>query len=274
MSTTSPVKPPPAQRSGSSRSRQALWRGTLGVALLIAVLEATSRAGLVDSRFLPPFSEVVVKSVLVWAEADFREDMAATLTTYLLGTAIAAAIGIPLGVLLGLSEPSYRATRTAIELIRPVPPVALIPLVLLLFGNGLQMKLIIVVFAAVWPILFNTIYGVHDVDPKAREMAVSFGQKRVAVIRRVVLPSAAPFVMTGIRVSSAIALIVTITVELLAGGTSGLGAFIARERATGDDVALVYAGTLFAGVLGLAINLILAASERRFFGWSTAGRNV
>ena len=88
---------------------------------------------------------------------------------------LSALIAIPLGVLFGLSERAYRASRAVVELIRPIPPVALIPLVVLVFGNGLEMKLVIVVFAAVWPILFNTMYGVHDVDKQGKEMARSLG---------------------------------------------------------------------------------------------------
>ena len=100
-------------------------------------------------------------------------------------------------------------------------------------------------------------------------MARSFGVSSAGVIRRVVLPGAAPFIATGIRVSSSIALIVVITVELIAGGAEGIGAFIARTRSTGTEVELVYAGTLMAGVLGLALNMILNSAERRWFGWQT-----
>src|SRR3546814_6830679 len=114
------------------------------------------------------------------------------------------------------------------------------------------MKLVIVVFAAVWPIIFNTLYGVHDVDPYAKDMARTFGIGGWGIVRRIVVPSAAPFVMTGIRIASSIALIVVITVELIAGGAEGIGAFISRERAYGDagSYLAVLAATVPAGVLG------------------------
>jgi len=120
--------------------------------------------------------------------------------------------------------------------------------------------------------MFNTIYGVRGTDPKAVEMARSFGQGRAAIIRRIVLPSAAPFIATGIRVSSSIVLIVIITVELIAGGATGLGAFISQMRVQGDRVQEVYAGILVAGLLGLVINMILGFLERRFFAWDTTTR--
>src|SRR3546814_8976135 len=127
------------------------------------------------------------------------------------------------------------------------------------------MKLVIVVFAAVWPIIFNTLYGVHDGDPYAKDMARTFGIGGWGIVRRIVVPSAAPFVMTGIRIASSIALIVVITVELIAGGAEGIGAFISRERAYGDagSYLAVLAATVTAGVLGLVINLAIGWVEDR-----------
>ncbi|GAA2243782.1 ABC transporter permease subunit [Herbiconiux moechotypicola] len=265
-----------APRARRSPRRTALWRGLAGVVGLALVLEIVSRSGLVNPAFLPPFSSVLTKSVLLWGEADFRADVLATLLTYLYGMLIAAAIAIPLGMVLGLFGPAYRAARAVIELMRPIPPVALVPLVLLVLGAGLEMKLVIVVFAAVWPIMFNTLYGVHDVDPYAKEMARSFGVGRFGVVRRVVLPSAAPFVMTGIRIASSIALIVVITVELIAGGAQGIGAFISRERAFSDaeSYLAVLAATVTAGLLGLVINLVIGWVERRWFSWDSTTREM
>ncbi|GAB3615575.1 ABC transporter permease [Okibacterium endophyticum] len=252
----------------------ARWRGpalgVAGVAVLLLTIEVVSRAGIVDERFLPPFSSVLVATVHAFGDPVFLADLGSTLGSYALGMLIAAGVAIPLGVLLGLSRPTYRASRTVIELIRPIPPVALVPLALLVFGAGLQTKVVIVVFAAVWPILFNTIAGVHDVEPGAVQMGRTFGLGRAAIIRRIVIPSAAPFIMTGVRIASSIALIVVITVELIAGGADGLGAFIARERATASDPSLVFAGTLVCGLLGLAVNLVLGAIGRRFFAWDDA----
>lgn len=260
--------------AGGTRRRQQIVWGVAGIGGLAVVLEVVSRAGIVRQEFLPPFSMVLVESVLIWGREDFRVDVLATLGSYVLGMLISAAIAIPLGTLFGLSQRVYRASRTVVELMRPIPPVALIPLVVLVLGNGLEMKLVVVVFAAVWPILFNTMYGVHDVDPYMKEMARSFGLGRFAVIRRVVLPAAAPFIATGIRTSSSILLIVVITVELVAGGAEGVGAFIARARATGTQVDLVYAGTIIAGLLGLVINLTMAALERRWFAWDTTTKGA
>lgn len=264
----------PRSRTASRRRTTAILRGVLGVAGLALLLELVSRSGLVSTTYLPPFSRVVGEAIALWADPTFRTDVGATLLTYVLGMLIAGAIAIPVGVVFGMYQPAYRAARAIVELMRPIPPVALVPLVLLILGAGLQMKLVIVVFAAVWPIIFNTLYGVHDVDPYAKDMARTFGVGRWGIVRRIVIPSAAPFVMTGIRIASSIALIVVITVELIAGGADGIGAFISRERAYGDagSYLAVLAATVTAGLLGLVINLAIGWVERRFFGWEATTR--
>ncbi|HWK19242.1 MAG TPA: ABC transporter permease [Microbacteriaceae bacterium] len=264
-STTAPRQARRPSRSG------AIWRGVAGVLGLSIVLEIVSRSGIVDQKYLPPFSEVIVRSFTLWGDQQFRDDVASTLLTYLIGLGISIVIAVPLGALFGMSRPIYRGARAVIELLRPIPPVALIPLVLLMLGSGMEMKVVIVVFAAVWPIMFNTLYGVHDVDPYAKDMARSFGIGRFGIIRRIVIPSAAPFIMTGVRISSSIALIVVITVELIAGGAQGIGAYISRLRGSYNDAADTYlsvlAATIMAGLIGLLINLLIGWFERRFFGW-------
>ncbi|QBE49050.1 ABC transporter permease [Leucobacter triazinivorans] len=266
--------------AGSTRARRgsrvALRRGAAGVLVLVLILEIASRSSLIASGFLPPFSEVLMRALALWGDAVFRTDVLATLTAYVLGMTIAIVVAVPLGIAFGLSQPVYRSARAIVELIRPIPPVALVPLVILVLGSSLEMKLVIVVFAAVWPIMFNTLYGVHDVDPYAKEMARSFGVSRFGVIRRIVIPASTPFIATGVRIASSIALIVVITVELIAGGAQGLGAFISRTRAYGDadSYLTVLAATFIAGVLGLVINLILGWIERRFFAWDATTRGA
>lgn len=249
-----------------------LRRGITGVLILAAILEIVPRLGLVDQAFLPPISVVVVKLTQMFGQADFWLATLNTLMTWFLGLGIATLIAIPVGILLGLSEFTYRVSRAAIDLIRPIPPIALIPLLILVLGQTLEMKLVLVVFAVVWPILFNTISGVRDVDPQLVEMARTFQHSPMKTIRRIVVPSAAPFMATGVRIASSIALIVVVTVELIAGGSDGLGAYIAEARAIGTDVPKIFAGTLMTGVLGLAINSVIGAVERNVFGWSERRR--
>ncbi len=115
-----------------------------------------------------------------------------------------------------------RATRTTIEFFRPIPSVALVPIAILLFGLRLQAALVIIVYASFWQVFVQVLYGVADVDVVARDTARSFGLSRMARFRSLVLPSALPYIMTGVRLAAAVALILTITAEM-AIGNPGLG---------------------------------------------------
>lgn len=248
--------------------RPALWRGLMGVLSMIVVLELASRAGLVNPRFLPPFSEVVVRLFHLLGDPLFLLSIASTAVTWAVGLFLTFCVAVPIGILLGLSDPTYRISRTAIELLRPLPPIALIPLAILVVGQGVEMKILIAIYAAMWPILFNTIYGVHGVDPRAVDMARSFSLSRSEILRRVVVPGAGPFIFAGLRLSSAIVLVAVITVELVAGASTGIGSFIAQSRASGTRIPDVYAGILMSGILGLAINMAMLKADNWLFGWA------
>ncbi|HUA29730.1 MAG TPA: ABC transporter permease subunit, partial [Streptosporangiaceae bacterium] len=184
------------------------------------------------------------------------------------GLAITVALAVPAGLVLG-SVPGVRsATRTVVEFLRPIPSVALIPLVALIVGPGLRMNLTLIVYAAVWPVLFNTIYGLDDVDPVAKETLRAFGFGRLEVIRRVSLPAAAPFIATGVRLASSIAIILNIATGVLTGRIdgNGLGAFISDAN-NGGDTTMVLAAALWAGILGVALNALLVRGERWALPW-------
>jgi NitT/TauT family transport system permease protein len=187
------------------------------------------------------------------------------------GLVLASVISIPLGVLIGTSHLAYRMVSPLIEFMRPIPSVALIPLGILLWGQGFSMKVILVAYATIWPILFNTVYGVHDVDPIAVQTAHCFGLKRGAILRRINLPSAAPFIFTGIRISASIGLIVVVGCELLASAQSGIGSYILFVSSSGGHMDSVLAGAAIAGLVGAVINGVLELLDRRFFAWRYLG---
>ena len=158
-----------------------------------------------------------------------------------------------------------------IEFMRPIPSVAIIPLGMILWGQGLAMKVILVTYATLWPILYNTIYGVHEVDPIALQTARSFGLRSMAVLRRITLPSAAPFIFTGIRISASLGLIVVVGAELLASADRGIGSFILFASSSGGQMDTVLAAASIGGLLGLVINGILSSLDHRLFGWRYLG---
>jgi NitT/TauT family transport system permease protein len=246
-----------------------LLRGLVGVAVLVALLELLTRAELVNPQYLPPASAILATTVGLFADPAFLEAVGGTMAGWGLGMLAATGIAVPLGILLGSSWRSYLASITTIEFLRPIPSVALIPLVIILQGRGLNMKVILITYASLWPILFNTIYGIRDVDPVAKDTARIYGFSGLSVLWRVSLPSAAPFIYTGLRISAGIALILAVSTELIAGGSSnsGIGVWMLDYTQDGAAREFLYAGTVFAGLLGLAINLVMVAGEKRLFAW-------
>ena len=242
-------------------------RGAAGLLALFALAEVVTRLELVDPTYLPPASSVLVATAGVLLDPEFLGHVGATLAAWALGLGVALAIAVPAGVVLGSSWRGYLASTAVIEFLRPIPSVALIPLAILLLGRGLDMKVLLVAYASVWPILFNTIYGVREVDPVARDTGRAFGLGPAAVLWRIALPAASPFIATGLRVSAAIALILAISAELIAGGTQGLGVWMLANSQTGVPRELLYAGIVVAGLLGVALNALLATGERRLFAW-------
>ncbi len=244
-----------------------LLRGAAGLGILAALLEVVTRVGLVDPRHLPPTSAVVAAAGGILVDPGFLGGVAGTLAAWALGLGAAIAIGVPLGLLLGASPRAHRASTAVIELLRPIPSVALIPLAILLLGRGLDMRLALVAYASVWPILFNTLYGVRAIDPLVTDTARAFGLRRWAVVRHAWLPAAAPFAYTGIRIAAGVALILAISTELIAGGGPGIGTWMLAASQTGVPRELLYAGIVVTGGLGMLLNAALAGGERRLFAW-------
>lgn len=259
--------------SGSA-GRDRLVRGLIGVAVVGLVLEAITRAELVNPVYLPPASTVLLTSGRILLDAEFLGAVIATLQAWAIGLSVAIVIAVPLGLVLGSSRRAWLAGTAAIEFLRPIPSVALIPLAIILWGTGPDMTVRLIAYAATWPILFNTIYGMREVDPIARDTARAFGYSRLTVIWRVSLRSASPFIYTGIRIGAAIALIVAVSTELIAGGSDGIGTWMLVRSQSGTAREFVYAGTVVAGLLGLAINAVLVLGERRLFFWHQRMRVV
>ncbi|HEV7933885.1 MAG TPA: ABC transporter permease [Actinomadura sp.] len=257
-------------RRGRLRSpgRARFVRGLIGVLVLLLIGEAVGRAGIVDRSFLPPTSTVLARAAGLLADGGFLQDIAATLLAWGSGLLIAAVIAVPLGLALGSLPIVNSAVRVLIEFLRPIPGVALIPLALLLIPDQAQMVRFVVAYAAIWPIMVNTVYAVGDVDPVARDMARCFGLGGFAVLTRISLPSVAPFIATGLRLASSIALVVTIATELMAGGGEhGIGMFVLQASGGIDTADVVFAAVGVAGVLGYVLDMVMRTAEHRIFRW-------
>lgn len=261
----------PGRRARKGNGPSAAVLGLVGGLAFFLLAEGFTRLEIIDPRYLPYATTVIGSMGDLLVDGEFMGEVWATVYGWMLSLGLAILIAVPLGIALGSSRATYRATSAVIEVMRPIPPVALIPLAILVWGSGTVTKVILVTYATVWPILQNTIYGVHDVDPVAVDSARAFGLRRLAILRRVVFPSTAPFVLTGIRISASIGLIVIVGTELLSGSSSGIGSYILAVGAAGDQVDVVLAGAAIAGVLGVLINIVFNAIDQRGFGWAHRG---
>jgi NitT/TauT family transport system permease protein len=244
-------------------------RGLVGLAAFLLLAQVLGSSGVLSRSVLPLASTVLARAAGLVGNSQFLTDLAATLEAWAAGLAIAVAVAVPSGLILGNVPGVRSATRALVEFLRPIPAVVLIPLVALLLGPGLRMNVTLIAYAAAWPVLLNTIYGLDDVDPLAKETLRAFGFGRIAVIRRVCLPSAAPFVVTGIRLASSVAIVVSIGIGVVTGRIdgNGIGAFIADVSTSAPNTAVVLAAALWAGVLGLALNALIAWAGRRALPW-------
>jgi ABC-type nitrate/sulfonate/bicarbonate transport system permease component len=243
------------------------WLSVLGV---LALFDVLPRVGVLAADHFPPISRTLGTLAEQLATQSFWEAVVNTLQGWALGLGIAAALAIPLGIIIGSSGLLYRATRGLIEFLRPIPSVALIPLAILIYGTGLKSKVFLAGFASFWQLIVATLYGVQDVDPVATDTARSFGFSRPQRLLRVTLPSATPYIATGLRIASAVSLILTVTAELVI-GSAGLGRSINAARSGGDEQ-LMYALIIATGILGLALNAIFVLAERRLLRWHPSYR--
>ncbi|RSM43033.1 nitrate ABC transporter permease [Amycolatopsis balhimycina DSM 5908] len=251
-----------------------LLRGLAGLVGFLLFWEVADQVGLVSKTFVPPPSVVLVSLVNLLGDAQFVRDIVATMLAWLIAIAIAIAIAVPAGLLLG-SIPVLRTTTAAIvEFLRPIPVAALVPLVLLVIGSGPEAKISLAVYASLWPIMFNTIYGMNEIDPVLMETARACGTSRFRILSSVALPQTAPFVFTGIRLSATIALIAVVSTEFLAGSEVGLGSYILLVSTGSTRFDLVFASTLVAGALGYVINEGLEQVGKRLFRWSSVDREA
>jgi len=259
-----------AERPVRPAAGRDLVLGATGLACVTLLIEALSRSGVVDRRFLPPASEMGRALVADLGRADFWTAFFQTVQGWALGLAIAMAIGVAAGFAVGSVSFLRRLTSSTVEFLRPIPSVALIPLVVLIYGSQPQSALILVVYASVWQVLVQVLYGVADVDPLVRDTARSYRFSRWTVLRTVVWPTALPYVVTGFRLAAAVALILEITAELVI-GVPGLGQLIGVAQSSGA-VPQTFALVIVVGLIGVTVNVLARSVERRVLRWHTSVR--
>ncbi len=260
-----------ARRPRSRTKRVAgLLVPVLSVAATLALWELISRGGVISQTDLPAMSTTFSELWSLMKTGDFWRDFASTARGWAIGLGLATVLAVPIGILLGSSSFAASAFRVPVEFLRPIPSAALIPLLFLTLGTSLKSEVFLATFGAFWPLLIQTMYGVRDVDPVAIDTARSFGVGRFERLYRITLPSAVPYIATGFRIASSVALILAFTAELFM-GTPGLGQAINYAESYGL-YAQLYALALATGFLGVAIHFVVLAIERRVLRWHPSQR--
>lgn len=256
-----------------TRRPRALRPALLGVAGILGFLvtwQLLPTLGLVNPAYFPTATATLAELGQQLRDLQFWRNVGYTMTAWGLGLLIATVLATVLGTIIGLVPFLRRATHTTVEFLRPIPSVALIPLVVLLYGLQLRSALVVIVFASFWQVFIQVLYGVADVDSVARDTARSFGLSRRSRIINLVFPTALPYLMTGLRLAATVALILAVTAEMFI-GNPGIGREIVFAQ-SGARWTTVYALVIVTGLLGLAINLVFRAIERRTLHWHQSVR--
>lgn len=259
--------------SRAPRTRRTTRKALLGATGILGFLvtwQLIPTLGIVDPRFLPYATDTLARLVAEALDLEFWRNIGRTMTAWTIGLAIASLAALVLGTIIGLIPFLRRATHSTVEFLRPIPSVALIPLAILLFGFQLPAALVIIVYATFWQVFVQVLYGVADIDTVARDTARSYGLTGRAQVFSLVLPTALPYVMTGLRLGAAVALILAITAELTI-GVPGIGREIVFAQGA-SDFTLVYALVIVTGLIGLVVNMGFRLIERRALSWHQSVR--
>jgi ABC-type nitrate/sulfonate/bicarbonate transport system permease component len=245
--------------------------GLCFVLAVTVVVEILARLGWLTS-YVPPPTAVIAALVQGLGNGEISSQIGMTLLTFAEGLVLATVLAIVVGVLMGAIPVVYDALRVLVEFLRPVPSVAMIPLAILFLGLGGPMRVAVITYASFWPLLVSTLYGVRAVDPVALDTARNFGISPARTLWAVTLPAALANIATGLRVSASIALVVTVTTELVA-GNSGIGFYVSQMEQA-NRLAPMYAGILLTGLIGYLVNALFFRLERKVVFWSPASREV
>jgi len=266
MSAAVPRETPLGTRVLTRRQRYLLAAASLiGI---VALWQLATGMGWINEVLLPSPVDIVKALAASLADGTLVTNIIASLVRVVEGFVLAFVVAVPLGIAMGLSRVIDGLLDPVLELLRPIPPIAVIPLAILWFGIGELSKVWIIAYGAFFPILVNTMAGFREVERVHVRAAQALGANRYQIFRDVVLRSALPFVIVGARLGMSMAFIVLVAAELIA-SSSGRGFMIsdARYKFRTDQIFL---GMACIGVLGFGLNVLLLAAERRLLKWKTA----
>ena len=251
--------------TGRRPVRHSRLSGIVLVIVLLAICEALSRSGIVAKNYVPPVTVILQRGFELFASGVLPIAFLDTFKRLAPGYVYAALLGVGLGILMGSIPRIYRLFNTLIELLRPLPSAAIIPVIMLFLGLGDQMKVFVIAWASFFPILLSTIHGVRSIEATLIDTARTFRFGRARTLLMFVLPAASPQIATGLRLSVSLALILCVTTELVA-GENGIGFFILQAQRS-FRAADMYAGVVTLGIVGYLLNWAFVTLESQILSW-------
>ncbi len=239
--------------------------GAVSAVVALAVWQFVTVVGPLDGTSIPTATDTVVTLVELLGQSATYVALWETIQMAAIGFLIAVVIALPLGTLIGLSKFAFRSTKFTFDFFKVIPPIVIIPITILVFGPSIQMGIFLVTFAIVFALAIQTAYGIRDADVVLLETMRCYGLGTMAQIRYARIPSAAPFIAVGIRISVAAAIVVSVVAGLI-GGAPGLGREILLAQAGGLNEK-TFALVLLLGIIGIIISRIVIWSQGRLLFW-------
>jgi sulfonate transport system permease protein len=225
----------------------------------------------INQSILPSPSKVGKSFEKMISDGSLWQHILASFGRVLRGFAIGAASGLILGLFIGLYFRLNQLFTALIGVLRPIPPIAMIPLFIMWLGIGEESKIALVTVGAFWPVLLNTIAGVQSTDPKLIEVAQMFGKNKLIILKDIIIPSTIPSLFTGLRLSISTAWSCVVAAEMIA-ADKGVGYLIMYARQMSKPAEL-FVGIISIGVIGLAIDILFQLIQKKAVYWkNTAGK--
>ena len=266
-STVPPKQAEVSFRGGGFAPKARRWVGFVVFALLIGLAELGTRTGWISSLTLPRPSDVLTTLGDLYSSGLLAKHMAPSLTRLLVGATLGATIGISVGVVIALFSYIRAGFVPILAALFPIPKIALLPLFVIWFGIDEGSKYALIAFGTFTPTATATYAAVDNVDRSLIRMGQSFGLSWFSIVRKIVLPGAMPGILSGLRISLSIAIILLVAAEML-GAQYGIGAYI-LEAGSLYDLERLFAGVVILSLLGVAVSTIIGMVERRLLAWRT-----
>jgi NitT/TauT family transport system permease protein len=253
MAPENPVKQSPMERLNR------VWPPLAVLVVIVAVWWYVVVA--TESLIFPTPAQVVAGTMELVEDGSLWEHIGASLMRVGMGFSLAIAVAVPLGLWMGRVEGAFRTLNPVFQILRPISPIAWIPVAILWFGVGNASPVFLIFIAAVFPMIVQTAAGVHTIEKRYLRAAENFGVSRAKLFRQVIVPAVLPEIIVGMRISLGVAWLVVVAAEMIA-LRSGLGYLIIDSRNAGNRYDLVIAGMIIIGLIGLALDGIMRLLEK------------